>query len=343
VGGLEETAFEVNCMAALPTVSIGLPVYNGGAYIAEAITSLLAQSHAAIELVISDNCSKDATEAICRRFAERDARIRYQRSTSTTPAHDNFRKALNAARSEFFMWAAHDDRWHPEFVKDALAVLAIRPEIVLATHEFQYMLEDGTPLPAFPEGAAWRRPGLDQSTAAKRLRLMARFNFGNLWYGLFRKSCLLNPNTGKTVLDLYDTHPSQNELPLFFQVAAAGAIHVGDQVRMWKRTKLETFTQAAAERGYDFRDQSNNPTSQAAESTPRRNPLYRLLRHGKHFLRYTSSNAKYHYGTERAISNAVKTLPVSAGIKLRLNASMRVRLAWHFASLTAKKAIGRLD
>jgi len=58
-------------------VSIGMPVYNGEKYIREALDSLLAQTFADFELVISDNASTDGTEAICRNYAEQDARIKY--------------------------------------------------------------------------------------------------------------------------------------------------------------------------------------------------------------------------------------------------------------------------
>ncbi len=63
----------------IPCVSIGLPVYNGENYLAEALDSLLAQTFADFELVISDNGSTDRTQAICRSYADRDDRIRYCR------------------------------------------------------------------------------------------------------------------------------------------------------------------------------------------------------------------------------------------------------------------------
>ena len=50
----------------IPKVSVGLPVYNGENYLAEAIESVLAQTLQDYELVISDNGSTDATEEICR-------------------------------------------------------------------------------------------------------------------------------------------------------------------------------------------------------------------------------------------------------------------------------------
>jgi glycosyltransferase involved in cell wall biosynthesis len=40
---------------------------------------MLAQTFADFELIICDNASTDRTEAICRRFAANDARLRYSR------------------------------------------------------------------------------------------------------------------------------------------------------------------------------------------------------------------------------------------------------------------------
>ena len=69
------------------TASIGLPVYNGEQFLAQAIESVLAQTLGDFELVISDNASTDATEDICRRYAARDARVRYHRLGENVGAH----------------------------------------------------------------------------------------------------------------------------------------------------------------------------------------------------------------------------------------------------------------
>ena len=45
-----------------PRVSVGIPVYNGERFIAQAVESILSQTFRDFELIISDNGSTDATE-----------------------------------------------------------------------------------------------------------------------------------------------------------------------------------------------------------------------------------------------------------------------------------------
>lgn len=95
----------------IPKVSIGLPVYNGEKYIREALDSLLFQTFADFELIISDNASTDETEAICREYVEKDSRIRYMRQPGNCGALANFQFVLREAKGEYFMFASHDDIW----------------------------------------------------------------------------------------------------------------------------------------------------------------------------------------------------------------------------------------
>jgi glycosyltransferase involved in cell wall biosynthesis len=114
-----------------PTVSIGLPVYNGARYLAEAVDSLLAQTLEDFELIISDNASTDQTEQICRAYAERDPRIRYVRADGNHGLLWNFRRVLELARSTHFKWMAHDDMCAPEFLRRCVQELDTDPDVVL--------------------------------------------------------------------------------------------------------------------------------------------------------------------------------------------------------------------
>lgn len=115
---------------AIPTVSIGMPVFNGERTIRAALDSLLAQSFADFELIISDNASTDATPRICREYAERDRRIRLVQQSADIGAISNFKAVLDEAQGEYFMWAACDDTRSPDFIEVNLRFLSEHDDYV---------------------------------------------------------------------------------------------------------------------------------------------------------------------------------------------------------------------
>ena len=115
-----------------PRVSIGLPVHNGENHLGETLETLLAQSYANFELVISDNASTDGTEEICRTYAAADPRIRYFRNEENLGASRNFNRVFQLSSGEYFKWAAHDDLCAPEFVARCVEVLESDDSVVLS-------------------------------------------------------------------------------------------------------------------------------------------------------------------------------------------------------------------
>jgi glycosyltransferase involved in cell wall biosynthesis len=116
-----------NERSATPTVSIGMPVYNGERYIREALDSLLAQTYTDFELIISDNASTDGTESACREYATKDARVHYIRQNENRGFASNFRFVLDKAEGNYFMWAACDDFWLPNFISECVSAMASAP------------------------------------------------------------------------------------------------------------------------------------------------------------------------------------------------------------------------
>ena len=114
-----------------PTVSIGLPVRNGAAFVAEAIESILAQTFPDFELVISDNASTDRTPEICQTYAAADRRIRFYRQERNIGAAQNFNLVFRRSSGKYFKWAAHDDLIHPTYLARCLAALEADPEASL--------------------------------------------------------------------------------------------------------------------------------------------------------------------------------------------------------------------
>lgn len=114
-----------------PKVTLGMPVYNGAAYIEAALISVLTQTYTDFELVISDNASTDDSGDICRLYAEKDARVRYYRADYNHGAAWNFNRTYELARGEYFRWVAHDDMLSKTLLEKSVAVLDSHPDVVL--------------------------------------------------------------------------------------------------------------------------------------------------------------------------------------------------------------------
>lgn len=165
-----------------PTVSVGMPVYNGASSLAGAIENILGQTFSDIEVIISDNASSDGTEALCRGFAARDPRIRYFRQPVTINPTENFKFVLGRASAPFFMWAADDDLRDSDFIEKLLAAMQKRPDAVLAFGDVIEHL-DGTTRPiALDFARAGRSP-------MQKLHWTATSQLHHL-YGLWRTQAL---------------------------------------------------------------------------------------------------------------------------------------------------------
>lgn len=70
-----------------PTVSIGVPVYNGADYLREALDSILAQTFDDIEVIISDTAYNDDTQSISLEYVTKDSRVRYERNETNLGPH----------------------------------------------------------------------------------------------------------------------------------------------------------------------------------------------------------------------------------------------------------------
>ena len=127
-----------------PTLSVGLPVYNGERYLAESLDALLAQTYADFELIISDNASTDRTAEICREYAARDPRIRYVRQPVNVGAGPNHNLLVPLARGTYFKWASHDDLYAPTLLELCVRELEEHPEAVLAHCREGFIDDAGT-------------------------------------------------------------------------------------------------------------------------------------------------------------------------------------------------------
>jgi glycosyltransferase involved in cell wall biosynthesis len=114
-------------------VSVLLPVFNGERYLVEAIESVLSQSYGNWELVISDNCSQDATEDIARDFADRDNRIKYFRNNQNVGFACNYNSCIERSSGDYLELFGADDVFEPTCLERLAGILDGSDNIALVT------------------------------------------------------------------------------------------------------------------------------------------------------------------------------------------------------------------
>jgi glycosyltransferase involved in cell wall biosynthesis len=132
-----------------PSLTIGMPVYNGQRFLRQALDTLLAQTYRDFELLISDNASTDSTPAICAEYAARDSRIRYVRQSENAGVFDNVTFVLENARGRYFMLVGDDDVYDPAYAAKMIELLEKDPEVDGAYSNFTYVDPNGVTSPSW--------------------------------------------------------------------------------------------------------------------------------------------------------------------------------------------------
>ena len=130
-----------------PLVSIGMPVWNGEAYVAKTIESILGQTYKNLELIILDNLSTDRTSEICLRFAERDSRLRYILDSEPRDVPQAHRKIAQLVLGDYFMFACDDDEYEPVYLERLTDLLLNDSTVGLAYSGWGLLYSDGTKVP----------------------------------------------------------------------------------------------------------------------------------------------------------------------------------------------------
>ncbi|MCO4100704.1 MAG: glycosyltransferase family 2 protein [Gemmatimonas sp.] len=137
----------------MPGISVIIPAFNNGAYIAEAVQSVLSQTVRADEIIVVDDGSVDNTESVVRSIA--DPRVQYHwHPNSGVSSARNF--GLDVATGSYIAFLDADDRWRPSMLEQQLQLLTSEDDIVCCFANFVRFLNDtGEELPHqftfFPE------------------------------------------------------------------------------------------------------------------------------------------------------------------------------------------------
>lgn len=105
-------------------VSVVMPSYNTGRFIAKSIESVLAQTYTNWELLIVDDASTDNTDEVVAEIkkchCERSAAIRYFKNDRNRGAAYSRNLALREAKGEWIAFLDSDDLWLPEKLEKQL-------------------------------------------------------------------------------------------------------------------------------------------------------------------------------------------------------------------------------
>jgi len=113
--------------AHAPTVSCVIPVYNGQAYLAEAIDSLLGQDYPALEVVVVDDGSTDGTPGVIDRYRGRVVAVR-QDNAGVSVARNH---GVAAATGDLLCFLDADDHALPGRVAAAVRAFEADPSLDL--------------------------------------------------------------------------------------------------------------------------------------------------------------------------------------------------------------------
>jgi len=119
-------------MSTAPCISVLLTSFNRERYIAAAIESVLAQSMADFELIISDDRSTDGTVDIINDFARRDSRIRVALNERNLGDYANRRRVAELARGRFLKYHDSDDVMYRHCLMTMVEPLSAEPRAAFA-------------------------------------------------------------------------------------------------------------------------------------------------------------------------------------------------------------------
>ena len=117
-----------------PSVSIVIPCYNYGRFLAEAITSALEQSHVPLEVIVIDDGSTDSSSQIALQFVPA-VKLLTQANEGVLAVVN---RGLREAKGEYVTFLSADDAFRPTYVEALLAALLRHPGASYAYSAMEY-------------------------------------------------------------------------------------------------------------------------------------------------------------------------------------------------------------
>ena len=125
-----------------PKISVIMSVYNGEAYLSEAIDSILNQTFADWELIVINDCSTDGTSEILKRYEAMDSRVKVYTNEVNLRLPSSLNKAMSYAQGKYIARMDADDICLPQRLEKQYGFMEKNPDIHLSSCRFME-LKDG--------------------------------------------------------------------------------------------------------------------------------------------------------------------------------------------------------
>jgi len=159
-------------------VSVVMATFNGEKYIREQLDSILNQGYRHLEVIIVDDASTDATQAILEAYSHRDNRISIHYSEKNHGALASFEHGLELASGEFVVFADQDDVFESRKVSLLVEALKKNPHRDMAVSDLALMNGQGEKI----DDSMWHH---------QRLRVKEGKPFSQLLYMNFTTGCAM--------------------------------------------------------------------------------------------------------------------------------------------------------
>jgi teichuronic acid biosynthesis glycosyltransferase TuaG len=101
-----------------PLVSVLIPSYNSALYLDESIESILNQTYANWELIITDDCSTDNSVEVAKKYSSKDERIKVVENKKNRGISGNMNEGLKHCKGKYIGILDADDWSYPYRLKE---------------------------------------------------------------------------------------------------------------------------------------------------------------------------------------------------------------------------------
>src|SRR4030095_2389369 len=132
-----------------PIISVVMSVYNGQAFLAEAVESILGQTFRDFEFIVIDDGSTDRTEKILATYASRDGRLRVFRQENKGRT-ESLNIGIGLAEGKYIARMDADDVSLPHRLQVQVDFMEQHPEVCLLSASYERINKDGRLLDRVP-------------------------------------------------------------------------------------------------------------------------------------------------------------------------------------------------